>query len=249
MATLLRTLQRKFGISAPRVAVRTHLPWYWRWLGIIVLGAIIVGVALATYDYGMLLAGYRQSEADRALTRLSGVIDEQKIEIVGPRTRVAEAEQQLKIERATYGELAKQVKTLANENAGLREDLIFFQSLMPAAGRDGGITINRFKLEKEALPGEYRYQMMIVQGGQRAKEFHGSLQFILKVEQAGKEIVLALPADAQKPAKEFRLSFKFFQRVEGTFTIAPDAVVKGMQVRVFENGTSTPKLTESVRIS
>ena len=249
MATLLRTLQRKFGISAPRVAVRTHLPWYWRWLGIIALGAMIVGVAWATYDYGMLLAGYRQGQADRELARLSRIIDEQKSEIAGLRTRVAEAEQQLKIEGATYGELGKQVKTLANENAGLREDLVFFQSLMPAGSRDGGITVNRFKLEKEALPGEYRYRLMLVQGGQRAKEFHGSLQFILNVEQSGHKIVLALPPEGQKPTKEFSLNFKFFQRVEGTFRIAPDAVVKGMQVRVFENGTSTPKLTQSVSIS
>lgn len=249
MATLLRTLQRKFGISAPRVAVRTALPWYWRWLGLVALGAIIAGVAWATYDYGMVLAGYRQSEAERSLARLSNVIEEQKIEIADLRTRAAEAEQQLKIERATYGELAKQVKTLANENASLKEDLIFFQSLMPAGGRDGGITVNRFKLEKEALPGEYRYRLMLVQGGQRVKEFHGTLQFVLNVEQAGKQLVLVLPADMQKPSKEFSLSFKFFQRIEGTFQIAPDAVVKGMQVRVFENGSGTPKLTQSVSIS
>jgi hypothetical protein len=53
MAQLFRTLKRRFGIFAPRVAVRPHLPWYWRWLGYIALGGLVIGVALTTYDYGM----------------------------------------------------------------------------------------------------------------------------------------------------------------------------------------------------
>ena len=63
MAQLFRTLRRKFGIAAPRVSVQTHVAWYWRWLGIIALGAFVVGVGWTTYDYGMELAGFRQGEA------------------------------------------------------------------------------------------------------------------------------------------------------------------------------------------
>jgi len=48
MAQLFRALRRKFGISASRVSVQTHVAWYWRWLGIIVLGAFVVGVGLTT---------------------------------------------------------------------------------------------------------------------------------------------------------------------------------------------------------
>jgi hypothetical protein len=35
LALMLRRLRGRFGISAPRVAVRTHLPWYWRALSVI----------------------------------------------------------------------------------------------------------------------------------------------------------------------------------------------------------------------
>jgi len=44
MTQLFRSLRRKFGIAAPRVSVQTHVAWYWRWLGIIALGAFVVGV-------------------------------------------------------------------------------------------------------------------------------------------------------------------------------------------------------------
>jgi hypothetical protein len=120
---------------------------------------------------------------------------------------------------------------------------------MPASNRDGGISINRFKLEKDALPGEYRYRFLLVQASQRAKEFKGRLQFVLNLQQDGRSVVLTLPADGEKNVKDYRLSFKFFQRIEGTFKIAPGAVVKELQVRVFENGSNTPKLTQSVNAS
>ena len=112
MSQLIRTLQRKFGISAPRVAVRTHIAWYWRWLGYVALGAFVFGVGWTTYDYGMELAGFRQSEAAQALARLNGEIRQREARILELRSQVAAAERQMQIERATYGDLAKQVRGL-----------------------------------------------------------------------------------------------------------------------------------------
>lgn len=245
----LKALQRKFGISAPHVAVHTHVPWYLRWLGIIVVGALLAGIGWATYDFGMEFAGYRQGEADRALKILHESINKRDLELSELRSKATQAQQQAQIERATYEDLAKQVKALALENAALKEDLAFFQTLMPAGSKNDTITINRFHLQKEALPGEYRYRLLLVQAGQRAQEFKGKLQFVINLQQDGRKVVLVRPPEGQQDAKEYLLSFKFFQRIEGTFKIPPDAVVQGMQVRVFENGSNTPKLTKNVNLS
>ena len=249
MAQYLRALQRKFGISAPKVAVRAHVPWYWRWLGYVTLGALVVGVGWATYDFGMEFAGFRQSEATRAQAKLKEEIKQREIENAELRSQVTAAERQMQIERATYGDLAKQVKSLSDENAALREDLAFFQSLMTVGGKEGALSVNRFRVQPEALPGEYRYRLLLVQTGQRVKEFQGKLQFVLNLQQGDRKFVLTLPAEGEKDAQEYQLSFKFFQRVEGTFKVAPEAVVKSLQVRVFENGSVAPKLSQTVNIS
>jgi hypothetical protein len=249
MPSPLRKLQRKFGITAQRVAVRTHVPWYWRWLGIVAIGALVVGVGWATYDFGMEFAGFRQSEAARALAKLNDEIRRRDTDLAEMRSQVAGTERQLQIERATFGDLARQVKLLSDENAALREDLAFFQSLMPAGGKEGVLTVNRFRVQPEALPGEYRYRLLLVQSGQRVKEFQGKLQFVLNLEQGDRRFVLTLPAEGEKNVKEYQVSFKFFQRVEGTFKVAPNAVVKSMQVRVFESGSIAPKLSQTVNLS
>ena len=249
MTQLFRALRRKFGIAAPRVSVQTHVAWYWRWLGIIALGAFVVGVGWTTYDYGMELAGFRQSEAASALARLKEEIQKRETSIVEMRSQVASAQRQLQIDRATYGDLAKQVKTLSEENAALKEDLAFFQSLMASGGKELGLSINRFRVQPDALPGEYRYRLLLVQSGQRIKEFQGTLQFLVYLEQSDRKFVLTLPPEDQKSAREYQVNFKFFQRVDGTFKVAPGTTVKSLQVRVFENGVNAPKLSQTASVS
>jgi hypothetical protein len=197
----------------------------------------------------MELAGFRQSEATRVLDALKHDIQSRDAQLAELRSKVAAAERQMQIERATYGDLARQVKSLSEENAGLKEDLAFFQSLMAAGGKEGSVAINRFRVQPDAMPGEYRYRLLLVQNGQRVKEFQGTLQFVLNLEQGERKYALTLPQEGERNAKDYQISFKFFQRVEGTFKVAPDAVVKSLLIRVFENGSVTPKLSQTVTVS
>ena len=249
MAQFIRTLRRRFGIFAPRVVVRAHVPWYWRWLGYVTIGALVVGVGWTTYEYGMELAGFRQSEAARAIAQMSEEIKSRDARIIDLRAQVAAAERQLQIDRATYGDLGGQVKLLSEENAALKEDLALFQSLMASGEKEMGLSINRFRVQPDSLPGEYRYRLLLVQSGQRVKEFQGTLQFVVNLEQGDRKFAVTLPLEEQKSAKEYLVNFKFFQRVEGTFKVAPGTVVKSLQVRVFEIGSITPKLTQLVSTS
>ena len=107
----------------------------------------------------------------------------------------------------------------------------------------------RFRVQADTLPGEYRYRLLLVQSGQRVKEFQGALQFVVNLEQGDRKFVLSLPPEDQKNAREYQVSFKVFQRVEGTFKVAPGTVVKSLQVRVFESGANAPKLSQTVSVS
>jgi hypothetical protein len=203
----------------------------------------------AAYDFGKKFAGFDQSEADREVQRLGEANAKMQQELAGIRGELAQSERQLQMERATYADLVKQMKVLTEENAGLKEDLAFFQTLMPSGGKEGGVAVNRFLVQNDALPGEYRYRLLLTQSGQRSKDFLGSLQFVVNLQQDNKKIVMTLPADGDQANKGFKLNFRFYQRVEGTFRVAPGAVVKNMQVRIFEDGSAEPKLTQAVNAS
>lgn len=248
MKRAFRTFVRRFGITAPQLAVRPHMPWYWRWIGVIAGGAIITGVAWFTYNFGLEYAGFRQGEAVKLRAQLDATVQKQQAELAELNAKTAAAERQLQIERATYGDLERQVKTLSQENASLKEDLAFFQSLT-ATGKDGAVSVNRFRLLPDPVPGEYRYQLLLVQTGERVKEFKGRLQFVLNLQQDGRKVILMLPPDSERSAKEFQVNFKLFQRIEGMFRIPANATVVGLQVRVFEGNSEAPKLTQNITIS
>jgi hypothetical protein len=246
--TLIRAIKRRFGIAAPRVAVHTQVPWYLRWLIFTVLGGVLLGVGWLTYDFGRQYAGFDQGEALREKSQLQDLNSRLKDENAAIRREIAAAERQLQIEFATHGNLSTQIRNLAEENALLKEDLAFFQTLMASGSEPGGISINRFRVQPDALPGEYRYRLLIVQSKQRVKEFHGRLQFIVDYENAARSEVVSLPK-LDENAQAYNLVFKFYQRVEGTFMVPPGAVIKKVQVRVLENGNPTPVSIQTVTLS
>ena len=249
MKRKLKTFARRFGIDAPQLSVRPHMPWYWRWMAMAAVVAATCGVAWFTYDFGLEYAGFRKGEATELREKLDETVRLQQAELNELNARTAAAERQLQIERATYGDLEKQVKALAQENATLKEDLAFFQSLT-ATGKDGAISVNRFRMNPDSVPGEYRYQLLLVQAGERSKEFRGRLQFVLNLQQDGRKVTLMIPESGRADdSKEYQVNFKLFQRVEGLLRIAPNATVKGLQVRIFEGNSDTPKLTHNVTIS
>lgn len=246
---LARAVKRRFGVAAPRMAVRTHVTWYWRWLAIGLLLAAGIAAAWWMYGIGSRLAGFNRSEADRRIATLSRQLSELRQENGELQGRVAASERQLQIELATRKDLAKSVRTLQDENAHLNEDLAFFRDLMSPSDKEGTVSIYRFKVEKGLLPGEYRYRLLLLQSGQRQHAFHGRLLLLVNGVRNGEKVVTPVALGSGTAPASMNLDFKYYQRIEGAFQVAPDTVVKSVQVRVFEKGVTQPKLMQAVKLS
>ncbi len=245
---MIKALRSKFGIAAPRVAVRTQVAWYWRWLVIIMVITMVMALAWWMYDSGRKFAGFDSGQAEREMARQAELNARLQTENSALRHEVAASERQLQIERSTYGDLAKQVKDLSDENTSLKEDLAFFQSLLSAGSKEA-VSIYRFNVEPDTLPGEYRYRLLLLQMGPRQKEFQGKLQFVIDVLQNGQKSLMTIPDENGSDLQAYNVNFKYYQRVEGSFRVEPGAVAKSVQVRVFENGASEAKLTQTVNLS
>jgi hypothetical protein len=57
---------------------------------------------------------------------------------------------------------------------------------------------------------------------------------------------MSFPEQADANAAAFKLGFRYFQRVEGTFRVSPKAKVESVQVRVYEGGSTQPRTTHLV---
>ena len=246
MASLFKIFRRRFGISAPRMTVITHVSWYWRWLGMILVGAATLALAAWMYDAGRRFAGFDRSEAEEELDRLRASVAAMKEETSRLRASVDASGSRMKIEQAAQGQLAKQVKSLETENARLKEDLAFFENLLPSQEK---LTIHRFTVDPEVLPGEFRYRLLVLQGGRRERAFLGKLQLVISVQRDGRDAMIILPEAGDADSSAYKLSFKHFLRVEGTFRVSSQAKVRNVQVRVIEDGSNQARAVQNVNLS
>lgn len=246
---LRRTLKRRFSIAASPLAVRRHVAWYWRLPLVVIL--LVGGIVLSWwfYEAGMRFAGFERGSTIEELQRLRERTTQLERENDRLHSIGAQSERKMQIEQATQNDLAKTVKTLQDENAQMKEDLAFFHKQMSSDKSAGNLSIYRFKVENSVLPGEYRYRLLLLQGGQRERDFQGRVQLLVNLTQEGKRLVMTLPSQKDVEAKAYSLNFKFYQRLEGTFRVGPDALLKNVQVRVFENGSAQPKLMQTVNLS
>ena len=218
---MIRSLRRKFSISAPRLSVRPHVPWYVRWA--ITLPFLLVAGYLVwwSYDAGMELAGFHRGQAETEISELRDRVAFLEAENAKQANQVAVDERQAQMQQAAADEVQEQVKALHDENAKLKEDLSFFQNLPLTSGRDADLSIHSLKLESGSLPGEYHCRMLLVQGVQRrGREFEGELQIVVNGDQDGQKVVLQFPQQDRKEIAAHHLSFKYYQRVDRVFKSA-----------------------------
>ena len=79
-------MRRRFGIAAPRVAIHTQIPWYWRWVGIAVLLGISAASAAWIYDAGRQFAGFDRSEVQQELRAARSQLEEARAELARVRS-------------------------------------------------------------------------------------------------------------------------------------------------------------------
>ncbi len=146
------------------------------------------------------------------------------------------AESQINIEKATQKQLADQTRRLIEENNRLKDDLAFFEKLLPAkSGR--GVSIRSLSAELIA-PNQIRYRVLIMQGGKSPPSFVGELQLavMLVAEVEGANAMMVFPQESQAESSHFALNFRQYQRLEGILILPEGVGVTAVQARVLEKG-------------
>ena len=243
-----RRLRQTFGISAPRMAVRTHLSWRWRLTALLALVALIAGMWWWGFDLGQFLGGLNRGAVAEKQSRLEADSSAFKEDNARLRQKVTEMESELNVTRGAQATLSRQALDLQNENTQMKEELAFLRKLFSDTGKPGTFTIQRLSAEKDR-EGVYRFSMLVVRGGNPSDEFSGQLTLLANLAAGGHNSTLTLPDDQPDTAAALKLKFKYYQRIEGTFQIPPGAQLKSLQARVVEPGQATPKATRSLNLT
>jgi len=220
-----KLLRRRLSISAPRVIVRSHLPWPLRWAAAAVMLGFSAAIALWAFEFGKEIAGLDRQAKDE-LVRLRVEVNELRDARDKAQSLAHMADGLVKTERAAQDKLAQQLRLLEADNVALKADLGFFERLLPASGSEG-ISIRSLQADAQG-PGRLRFQLLVMQAGKSPAEFKGRYELSLAGSLEGRPWNLA----ANLPDRS--LALRQYARAEGIVEHPSSAVVKSVQVKVFD---------------
>jgi len=228
----LRLLIRRLTVSAPRMAVRSAMPWPLRWLGVAIVFGFCAALGLWAFEFGKDIAGLDRGskeelqQARAELAALQAELGTIKAARDQAQSVANTVDTLLTTEKVAQETLLAQNKQLQAENRSLRDDLGFFEKLIPASG-GGGIAIRG--LQAEVRNGrEIKWQVLVMQTSKNAPEFSGQLTLSFSGVLNGKPWLATLPGGAQT----FKL--KQYGRMEGVFELPAQVVVKSLSAKVLE---------------
>jgi len=239
-----KLLLRKLTLSAPEVSVRSSLPLPLRLILLFLTLALAVATGLAIYEYGRGLGGPDRRTLSAEIERLQAQLRDSEVERNRLTATVTALEAQIKVERAAQEQMARQTGELSAEASRLREDLAFFESLLPAKANASGIQIRSFRMQPDGAPEAMRFRLLVQQAGKSERDFVGAVQMQVNYVRDGRSQSMQLPDPAvPESQRALELSFRHYQRVEGTLTLPEGASVKSVVVRILAAGQTHAQQT------
>lgn len=221
----LRLLRRKLTVSAPRMAVRSALPWPFRWL----LGAVVLGfsgaLALWAFEVGKEIAGLDR-HAKQELVQLRDEVQQLRADLTKAQSVVNTSQSLLTAEKAAQEQLTQQIRQLEADNQLLRSDLGFFERLIPGTGTSA-LSIRGLQVERLS-EGQLKWQVLMIQAAKNAPEFRGSLDITFTGTLDGK------PWSMTQAAVPQAVVIRSYLRQEGIVSVPPLAVVSVVTARIWQ---------------
>jgi len=240
----MRLLLRRLTISAPRMAVRSTLPWPLRWVGAAVVVGFCAAIGLWAFEFGKEIAGIDDGRIEY-LARLEQQVADLQRQLDGMKE---ERDQALALantsttlmtaEKAAQERLTTLNKQLETDNQKLRDDLGFFEKLIPTVGTEA-LAIRG--LQAEVQDGrQVKWQVLVIQPLKNAPEFTGRLEISFSGLQAGRPWSATLPQGPQT------IKLRQYARAEGVFDLPPQTLLKGVSVKVMDG--SVVKAVQSIKL-
>lgn len=221
---------RRLTVSAPRMAVRSALPWPFRWAMLAIVAGFCAAIALWAFEFGKDIAGLdkgtkeqlQQALRDNASLQTQVALlteDRNKAQAVADTVHTL-----MTTEKAVQEKMTSTTRQLEAENQKLKSDLGFFEQLIPAAG-SAGASIRGLQVEL-LKPTELKWQVLVIQAAKNPAEFSGQLEMTFVGSENGK------PWSGGLSTGLVPVVLKQYGRLEGLYAVPPNVVVKSVTAKL-----------------
>jgi hypothetical protein len=223
--------------------IRQHHPL--RDLCLAVIGVLVIGVsAYALYIHASDWAQDELAALHEERIELMNTVETLREGNTALRERVAILERAQQVEGKAYEGVDTHLRSLQDEVLALKEEIAFYRGIV-SDGKEKGLKIQTFVVDKETTPGAYRFKLVLTQQLKRVKTISGTVKLNVLDDHNRKPTSLLLSDMSGEQANSLGFEFKFFQRIEGRFTLPDGFKPERLQVQVVSKGKKPASVEKS----
>ncbi|RCU51617.1 MULTISPECIES: DUF6776 family protein [Corallincola] len=138
---------------------------------------------------------------------------------------------ELQVEQAANAAMQQEMVAHLNEIYEQRRELTFYRKIMAPEKEASGVVIDEFGISATASAGFFRFRLVLMQL-KRSKQFaKGAIELRIEGSQTGEPATLNLAELAGLTDKQQKFSFRYFQEIEGAFTLPEGFVPERVEIR------------------
>ena len=236
----------KPSVESPRLKVVEYRPWR-RPMAVFVTA--LLGVTCLLVGYAL---GYSQVIFDRSEhSRLSSRLARTEVQLEQLRSDAIDARLTADVEGEAANALRRDMTGLHQANARLREEVIFYKSLMAPGSDAEGLRVAELEILPTEAANEFNFEILLTQVALRRRYIAGDLRVDVIGQSAvpvpsgvfQDDLVLSLTdlSDINNYPLKFR--FRYFQDLAGRIALPQNFLPKAVRVSAIQKGESPVEAT------
>lgn len=178
------------------------------------------------YRIGNYFHGYQKQTIQQQKQRLDELYQIQEESL----KRIHTLEVELEVEKLANQRASAEIKAMETEHFEVRKELGFYQKIMAPEKQADGLIVDEVQLYKTESPNHYRFAVVLVQQTLRKRFAKGNIDLTLSGSQNNKPTKLKLKDISKVTKEQLSFSLRYFQRIEGEFTLPEGFVPEGVKV-------------------
>jgi len=192
------------------------------------------------YRLGNYYHGFHVITLEQQKLRLGLLYKEQEDQIKVINT----LEVELTLERLANQKAQSTLKLMEKEHYQVKKELAFYEKVMAPEKEVDGLVVDKIKITATQSPNHYRFQVTLVQQALRKRYAKGYIKLNFKGSNSNKPSKINLTAISSITKKDLSFSFKYFQIIEGEFTLPENFIPETILLNVILPKTKWQKYSK-----
>jgi len=158
--------------------------------------------------------------------------------------RIHSLEIELTVEQLANQQAQMSLKTAAEQQSEIKKRLIFYEKVMAPEKQSAGLLVENVQITETKTPRNYHFQIALVQQQLKRRYSKGYINVVFIGQQKGKLVKLKLANISGMSKKSTTFSFKYFQVLNGEFTLPEGFKPEKVQVSAILTKSKSQKYTK-----